>query len=583
MFHKKLWQEAGIYKKLWQYFKPYKLLIFLTLIMSIISAATDGSLAYIVKPTLDGIFINKNKELLKVLPFVIVGLYMTKSGLRFALNYTLRYIGQRVIQRIRNQLYDKIIYLPVRFFTDNSTGTLMSRITNDVNMMQSSVPTIVSVIRDLLSVVGLVGVIFYMNAKMAFFAILIYPLFIHPLVVISRRIRKYSKKGQEQMGDLTGVLQETFSGIRVVKAFAQEKKEIGRFENVNEKVVKFSLKAALASEFTSPMMEFVGSIGIAGIVTFGGLQVIGGHTTPGAFFAFLAAVTMVYEPIKRLGNSNSTIQQALAAADRVFEILSLGNEILDNDGTLDCDAKNKNVEFRGVCFRYTAEGPDVLKNINLTVPSGTTVAFVGHSGAGKSTIANLVPRFYDVTGGALLVGGVDVRQYRVHSLRENIGYVSQEPFLFNDTIYNNIAYSNDLHTEEEIIAASKAAFAHDFITQLPEGYRTVIGERGVRLSGGQKQRLTIARALLKNPPVLILDEATSSLDTESEREVQKALDNLMIGRTAFVIAHRLTTIINADLIVVLENGEIKATGRHETLLTGNNTYRKLYRMQAEQG
>ncbi|MDR2883525.1 MAG: ABC transporter ATP-binding protein/permease [Deferribacteraceae bacterium] len=567
-------------KKLWKYFDPYKFLLLLTLLMSAVAAATDGALAYIVKPTLDGIFIEKNSDLLKILPFAIIGLYTAKSLLRFALNYTMRYMGQRVVQRIRNDLYTKLIYLPIRFFSDNSTGVLMSRITNDVNMMQSSIPTIVAVVRDLLTVVGLICVIFYMNAKMAVFAILVYPIFIHPFVLLSKKIRKYSKKGQEHMGDLTSVLQETFTGIRVVKAFVQEPKEAKRFEEVNGNVVKFALKAAIAAEVTSPMMEIVASLGIAAIIAYGGSQVIGGETTPGAFFAFLAAVTMVYEPVKRLGNSNSTIQQALASAERVFEVLDQDNEILDNDGTAECNAKGKAVEFRNINFRYHTDEPFVLKNINLSVPAGVKVAFVGHSGAGKSTIANLVPRFYDVTEGELLIGGVDLREYQVHSLRENIGYVSQEPFLFNDSVFNNIAYSSEPYTQEQVEEAARAAFAHDFITNLSEGYETVIGERGVRLSGGQKQRLTIARALLKNPPILILDEATSSLDTESEREVQRALDNLMLGRTSFIIAHRLTTVINADMIVVLDHGEIQAVGRHAELLESCEIYRNLYQMQS---
>ncbi len=547
--------------------------------MSVISAATDGALAYIIKPVLDGIFIAGNKELLKILPIAIVLLYFTKSSLRFGLNYILRYMGQKVVQRIRDELYEKIIYLNMRFFSQNSTGTLMSRITNDVNMMQSSIPTVVSVVRDLLSVAGLIGVIFWMNAKMAVFAIIAYPLFFHPFVLISKRIRRYSRKGQEEMGSLTSVLQETFSGIRVVKAFTQEKREVAKFKETNAKVVKFYLKAGLASEITSPMMEFVGSIGIAAIVTIGGMQVIGGETTTGAFFAFLAAITMVYEPVKRLGNSNSTIQQALASAERVFDVLNMSNDILDNDGTLQCNAKGQAVEFRNVSFRYAPDEDDVLKNINVYVPAGTTVALVGHSGAGKSTIANLVPRFYDVTDGVLSIGGVDVRKYRVHSLRANIGYVSQEPFLFNDSVLNNVAYDSAEPDYNAVVEACKAAYAHDFIMQLPEQYNTVIGERGIRLSGGQKQRLTIARALVKNPPILILDEATSSLDTESEREVQRALDNLMVGRTSFVIAHRLSTIINADMIIVLDKGSIQAVGRHEELLGTCDIYKKLYTMQ----
>jgi subfamily B ATP-binding cassette protein MsbA len=545
----------------------------------VFAAGTDAALAYIVKPVLDGIFIEKNKALLRILPFVIVTLYFTKGALRFALNYILKYMGQKVVQRFRDELFSKILSLPLSFFNATSTGTLMSRNTNDVNMLQAAIPTLVSVVRDVLSVLGLIGFVFYLNPKMALITVLVYPIFFHPFIILSRRIRKYSKKIQVEMGILTSVLQETFSGVRVVKAFAQEKKEVKKFEKTNESVVKLALKATIASEAVSPMMETVSSIGIAGIVAYGGFQVISGASTTGDFFSFLAAVIMLYEPAKRLGNANSTIQQAIASAERVFEVFSEKNDILDKDGAAPCDAKGKDVEFRRLTFRYSPDGKDVLKDINLKIPSGANTAFVGHSGAGKSTLANLLPRFYDVTEGEILIGGVNIKDFKLQSLRENIGYVSQDPFLFNDTVAANVAYSADDYDLDAVKDACRAAYAHDFISELPDGYDTVIGERGVLLSGGQKQRLTIARALYKNSPLLILDEATSSLDTESEREVQKALDNLLKGRTSFVIAHRLSTVINSDMIVVLESGSISQTGKHEDLLNSSETYRKLYQSQ----
>jgi subfamily B ATP-binding cassette protein MsbA len=545
----------------------------------VFAAGTDAALAYIVKPVLDGIFIEKNKTLLRILPFFIVTLYFTKGALRFALNYILKYMGQKVVQRFRDELFSKILSLPLSFFNANSTGTLMSRNTNDVNMLQAAIPTLVSVVRDVLSVVGLIGFVFYLNPKMALITVLVYPIFFHPFIILSRRIRKYSKKIQVEMGVLTSVLQETFSGVRVVKAFAQEKKEVKKFEKTNASVVKLALKATIASEAVSPMMETVSSIGIAGIVAYGGFQVISGASTTGDFFSFLAAVIMLYEPAKRLGNANSTIQQAVASAERVFEVFGEKNDILDKDGAALCDAKGKDVEFHHLTFRYSPDGKDVLKDINLTVPSGANTAFVGHSGAGKSTLANLIPRFYDVTEGEILIGGVNIKDFKLQSLRENIGYVSQDPFLFNDTVAANVAYSADDYDLEAVKEACRAAYAHDFISELPNGYDTIIGERGVLLSGGQKQRLTIARALYKNSPLLILDEATSSLDTESEREVQKALDNLLKGRTSFVIAHRLSTVINSDMIVVLESGSISQIGKHEDLLNSSETYRKLYQSQ----
>ncbi|MBQ3032864.1 MAG: ABC transporter ATP-binding protein [Deferribacterales bacterium] len=555
------------------------MLMIFAVISSILTATTDGALAYIVKPVLDNIFIEKNSSLLVFLPAMVVVIYFVKGFFRFTQNYIMRYVGQRVIESLRNVLFTKMVFLPIKFFSDQPTGVLMSRITNDINLVQSSIPSMINMFRAVITVITLIGVVFYMNWKLALLAIVCYPLFIHPLFVISKKIRNYSRKGQERMGGLNSTLQEAFSGIRVVKAFVNEDKEINKFKKANSAAINFEIKTIFAGEITSPLMEFIGSFGIAAIVYVGGKQVIGESITPGEFFSFLAALTMVYQPVKDIGNANNAIQSAIAAAQRIFSMLDEKNNILDNNGSISCQADNQDIEFKNVSFRYTDDDPYVLNNISLKVKSGSTVAFVGQSGAGKSTMANLIPRFYDVSSGEILIGGVNIKDYQVHSLRRNIGVVSQEPFLFDDTIRNNIAYAKETFTEEEITAAAKAAYADEFINGLPDGYDTMTGERGVRLSGGQKQRLTIARALLKNPPILILDEATSSLDTESERVVQKALDNLMIGRTSFVIAHRLSTILGADMIVVLNDGKIEAMGRHDELLSSSPTYKKLYEMQ----
>ena len=564
---------------MWVYFAPYKWLMAFAVLSSLLTAGTDGALAYIVKPVMDNIFIEKNSSLLVVLPVLVIVIYFSKGFFRFAQNYIMSYVGQRVIEALRNDVFSKMVFLPIKFFSGQSTGVLMSRITNDINLVQSSIPTIINMFRAIITVISLIGVVFYMNWKLALLAIVCYPLFIHPLFVISKKIRNYSLKGQETMGGLNATLQEAFSGIRVVKAFVNEDKEIGKFKKVNAKAIGFAIKTILAGEITSPLMEFIGSFGIAAIVYVGGSQVINGSITPGAFFSFLAALTMVYQPVKDIGNANNILQTAIAASQRVFSMLEEKNDILDADGSLSCDAKGKDIEFKNVSFRYTDNDPYVLNNVNFKIKSGSTVAFVGQSGAGKSTLANLIPRFYDITSGEILIGGINIKDYKVHSLRKNIGVVSQEPFLFNDTIRNNIAYANEAATEEEIEAAAKAAYADEFIKNLPDGNETMTGERGVRLSGGQKQRLTIARALIENPPILILDEATSSLDTESERIVQKALDNLMVGRTSFVIAHRLSTVLGADAIVVLNDGKIEAMGRHDEIIKTSPTYKKLYEMQ----
>ena len=544
------------------------------------TAGTEAALAYLIKPFMDGIFIEKDITLLKVMPILIVIVYLGKGIFRFLQVYFMRYVGQKVIEQIRNELFEKIVNLPLNFFNKTSTGVLMSRITNDVNLVQQSIQIVISLIREILTVIGLIAVILYMDWKLALGTIICYPLLIQPLLKISRRLRRLSRKDQEMMGGLSSMLQEVFSGIRTVKAFTSEKKEIKQFNKINATVVQYVIKSIKTAELSSPLMEFIASLGFAAIIYFGGMQVINGTSTPGTFFSFLAAALLVYRPIKSIGNSNNSIQQAIAAAERIFDILDMENSIVANNGSIICDAKKKDIEFHNVSFQYEDTDKYVLNEINLHIKAGQQIAFVGSSGAGKTTIANLMPRFFDITSGSITIGGVDLRKFDLKSLRSEISIVSQEPFLFNDTIANNIAYGKNTDvSKEEMIDAAKAAFADEFINNIPTGYDTEIGERGIILSGGQKQRLTIARALLKNSPILILDEATSSLDTESERVVQKALDNLMKGRTSLIIAHRLSTILDADMIVVLNENKIEATGRHEELLTTSKTYSKLYKMQ----
>lgn len=566
-------------KRLWQYFKKYKLLIVLSFLFSLVVAATSGGIAYIVKPTLDGIFINKNEEKLILMPFVIVGIYLVKGTFRFLQNYLMKKVGQLGVAEIRNDLYNKIIKLPLNFFGKSSTGTLMSRITNDVNLMQNAVTHVVTGIRECFTILGLAAVVLYQDAYLGSFALFVLPLIVIPIVLIGKKIRKYSKRGQTKMGDLSDVLQETFSGIKVVKAFVNEKYEQAKFRAHNSKYVKFQLRRMVYNEASSPLMELIGAIGLSLIVYYGGLKVINGESTPGTFFSFMTAIVMMYDPFKRISNANNAIQAAIGAAERVFHIMDTHNEILENDGELDCEAVNKPISFNNVFFRYSENDDYVLRDINIKFLPGTTNALVGSSGAGKSTFINLIPRFYDVSEGSIKIGDTDIKDFKVYSLRKNIGVVSQDPFLFNDSVNNNIAYGTGDVSQQDVVNAAKAAFAHDFITDLPGGYETIIGERGVRLSGGQKQRITIARAILKNPPILILDEATSALDTESEKIVQKALENLMKDRTSFVIAHRLSTVINADKIVVLDKGEIADTGKHSELLETSEIYKTLYKMQ----
>ena len=563
---------------MWPYFAPYKWLMFLAITASIITASTNGALAVAVKYVFDDMFKPNDYTYLYILPIVVVVIYVAKSGFLFMQGFLMSYIGNKVIEKLRNETFEKMVRLPVKYYSNQSTGVLMSRITNDINLVQSSIPTIISMFRAVLTMVGLIGVIFYMNYQLALIALVLYPIFIFPLSIISKKLRKYSHLGQERMGDLTSVLQESFSGIRVVKAFVAEEKEVDRFEKANAQTIKYANKSVLAGNLASPLTEALGSFGIGAVLLMGGYQVISGTSTTGTFIAFLAALVQIYEPVKLFANSNNALQASIAASDRVFSMFDEEDEVIENKGTITCNAEGKDIEFKNVSFKYDND-IYALKDVSFKVKAGSTVAFVGPSGAGKTTMAHLIPRFYDVTDGAILIGGVDIKEYDLYSLRHNIATVSQDAFLFNDTIRNNISYSKANATDEEIKKAARAAYADEFIESFPEKYDTLCGERGVKLSGGQKQRVTIARALLKNPPILILDEATSALDTESERVVQKALDNLMQGRTSFVVAHRLSTILNADMIVVFNKGGIEAIGRHEEIVVSSPTYKKLYEMQ----
>ena len=563
---------------MWPYFAPYKWLLFLAITASIITASTNGALAVAVKYVFDDMFKPNDYTYLYILPIVVVVIYVAKSGFLFMQGFLMSYIGNKVIEKLRNETFEKMVRLPVKYYSNQSTGVLMSRITNDINLVQSSIPTIISMFRAVLTMVGLIGVIFYMNYQLALIALVLYPIFIVPLSIISKKLRKYSHLGQERMGTLTSVLQESFSGIRVVKAFVAEEKEVDRFEKANAQTIKYANKSVLAGNLASPLTEALGSFGIGAVLLIGGYQVISGTSTTGTFIAFLAALVQIYEPVKLFANSNNALQASIAASDRVFSMFDEEDEIIENKGSIPCNAEGKDIEFKNVSFKYDND-IYALKDVSFKVKAGSTVAFVGPSGAGKTTMAHLIPRFYDVTDGAILIGGVDIKEYDLYSLRHNIATVSQDAFLFNDTIRNNISYSKANATDEEIKKAARAAYADEFIESFPEKYDTLCGERGVKLSGGQKQRVTIARALLKNPPILILDEATSALDTESERVVQKALDNLMQGRTSFVVAHRLSTILNADMIVVFNKGGIEAIGRHEEILVSSPTYKKLYEMQ----
>ena len=574
-------QFVHLYRRLFSLVTPHWRRLAVAMACMLGVAACTAASAYLVKPVLDDIFINKKAGMLKILPLVVLLLFLVKGLCEWGHVYFMSYVGQRVVSQVRQQLYDHLQILSLSFFDRTPTGVLMSRITNDVNLLQAAVSSaITGMLKDCVSVVGLIGVIFYRDWELALVAMLVLPFAFFPIVKFGRMLRRISTKSQQSMGDISVILHETISGNRIVKAFGMEEYEKARFSRENMRYFQYYMKSVGVRALSSPVMEFLGGLGVVFIIWYGGSSVIRGVSTPGNFFSFLAALLLLYEPVKRLNTMNNTIQQGVAATQRVYDILDTPREIQDRPDAVDLPPMKQGLELRHVQFRYDRE--PVLKDISLTVAAGELVAIVGASGAGKTTMVNLIPRFYDVTGGAILIDGMDIRQLTLTSLRAQIGMVTQQTILFNDTVQNNIAYGDIGKSEEKIVAAAKAANAYDFITRMPQGFDTVVGEQGVRISGGERQRLCIARALLKDAPILILDEATSSLDSEAELEVQKALDTLMAGRTTLVIAHRLSTVKNADRIVVLADGRIVEEGRHAELLTANGEYCRLYELQFAQ-
>lgn len=568
----------SIYRRLLRLAKPHVSKFLLAILCMLAVGATVSSIAFLVKPVLDEIFLKKNADMLKLIPVVIIVMYIVKGVCSYGQTILMNFIGQRVVTDLRSELYNHIQKQSLSFFTRNPTGMLMSRITNDVNFIQRAVSdAITSFLKDSFTLIGLIFVIFYRDWKLAIIAMFVFPLTIYPIAMFGRRMRKIATKRQVTMGSLTSLLQEAISGARIVKAFGMENHEGEKFSRENERLFKLFMKAVSVRAISSPFMEFLGGLGIAAIIFYGGYQVIQGVSTPGTFFSFLTALIMLYEPVKRLTNVNNVIQQGIAASVRVFDIIDITPEIKNRENAVKLPRISRKIEIRNVTFSYDEE--PVLKDINLAINVGEVVAFVGMSGGGKTTLVNLIPRFYDVTEGEILIDGHDIRDVTIESLREQMGIVTQQTILFNDTIRNNIAYGDITKADNDIINAAKMANAHHFIVNLPGGYDTVIGEQGTRLSGGERQRLSIARALLKDAPILILDEATSSLDTESEMEVQEALENLMEGRTTFVIAHRLSTISRADRIIVMVNGKIVEEGPHDFLLDKKGEYFRLCSMQ----
>ncbi|MBE9529482.1 MAG: ATP-binding cassette domain-containing protein [Proteobacteria bacterium] len=583
-----------MYLRILKLLPTYKLHFSLAIMCMFAFALSTGALAYIIGPVMKFLFTSGTTEEIGIVPFglvtipkeqmifavpVIIMLVAVVKGISsFGQIYFMGHVGQGLIRDLRFRLYVNILNMPISFFHSYPSGVLMSRITNDVNMLQSTASeSFAAVIKQSLTLVVLGAVIVSLDWKLALVAFVGVPLAVYPLRKFGKKMNKVSTKGQVTLGNITALLQEAITGVRIVKAFGMEKYEAERFNVENKRYTKWQLKTIKVRATSSPLMETIGAVGFALTIWYAAFRIANGELRPENFISFFAATLMFYQPLKALNGVNLSIQNGLAAATRVFEMLDLPNETSHETTDRKLEGINEGIEFDKVSFKY--EDKWILKDVNVKVPQSEMVAIVGSSGAGKSTFVNLLPRFYDINEGSLMIDGVDIREFTLKSLRANISIVSQQVILFNDTIRCNISYGDRDKSEEEIIAAAKAANAHQFISKLPDGYDTVIGESGLKLSGGERQRMSIARAILKNAPLLILDEATSSLDTESELEVQRGLENLMAGRTTVVIAHRLSTIRNADKIVVLSGGRVCESGTHDELLEAEGEYHRLYTMQ----
>ena len=569
--------------RLFRYSRPYRFRLGWAVVGMVVYAIGTAGLAWLVKPIFDSVL--PNQERLVFTASGIIFVYLLKGMGSYASAYLMADVGQRVVMDVRNDLYRHILGQSAAFFGQRTTGQLMSRINNDVGQVQQvASETIGDLARESLSLVGFVFLMFYIDARLAIVCLTGAPLVVYPLIRLGQRVRRTTRRSQEALESISHISAEAFTGHRIVKAFATEAREAEKFGRAGYHLFRTNMKVTAALSTLPPLMELLGGIGMAAALWYGSSQIASGRLTPGQFASFFTAVFMMYGPAKKLSRVNANLQQAIAASERIFEMLDTHTEVIELQDAPPLAPFRRAIEFRDVGFAYD-DGPGrILRSVSFTVGAGQMVAIVGRSGAGKTTVVNLLPRFYDVTSGAILIDGVDIRHVTLKSVRQQIGIVTQETVLFDDTVANNIAYGSPGASRDQIEHAARAANAHDFIVALPGGYETMIGERGQRLSGGQRQRLAIARALLKNAPILVLDEATSALDSESELLVQDALANLMLSRTSFVIAHRLSTIRRADAIIVLERGRVIEMGQHDELLARDDgTYSTLYQMQLLEG
>lgn len=569
----------NLYKRILSYIKPYLHILLLALLCTMLAAGGNLYLPWIFRDMIDKVLNAKDYYMLNMISASIVVIFLLRGIFLYGQNYLMSFVGQHVIIDIRSEVFRKLQRLSMSFYDKNKTGTIMSYVTNDVNALQGAmVDNTIELVTEGIILIGSVCAMVYLDWKLTLFTILTFPVVLYFMNFFGKKIRRSGGQIQAATADITSVLQESVSSARVVKSFVREQYEIDRFERENEVNLKANLKNAKYMATLSPTIEFVAALGVTLILWYGGNNVIAGETTAGSLVAFLAYAVNISNPIKRITRVSGHIQKALAAAQRVFDVLDLPEEVKDLPDAKALPAVTGSVSFEHVTFSYNA-GDEILHDLSFEAKPGQAIGLVGPSGAGKSTVASLLPRFYDCDSGTIRIDGKDIRHVTLDSLRNQVGIVPQETILFNGSVYDNILYGRLDATKEEIEEAARAANAHDFIMELPDGYNTMLGDRGVNISGGQRQRIAIARAILKDPRILILDEATSALDTESERVVQDALNRLMVGRTSIIIAHRLSTIKNADRILVLDKGKLTEDGTHEELMAKNGLYAHLYQIQ----
>lgn len=573
-------KSKDLYLRLLSYVRPYRRIFILSMLATAAAAATEPMIPALIEPLLDGSFVKKDPHTIRLMPILLIALFIVRGLTNFIGTVALNWIAYRVVMDLRTALFERLLTLPTRYLDNHASGNLLSRLTYDVTqVMNATTQALITVVKDGLTVIGLLGWMIYLNWQLSLMVLLIGPGVALVIRIVSRRLRRLSRELQELMGDLTHVIDEVLQGHKIIKIFGGQEYERRRFKRVNNRVRQFSMKLVAVAEASGPSVQLLAVFALGAVIYFASLQSAANQITVGGFVALFGAMAMLLSPIRRLTRVNEYVQRGLAAAETIFALLDEPPE--PDAGTVNIGRAQGAVAFRNLNYRYREDGNDVLRDINLQVQPGDTIAFVGASGSGKTTLMALLPRFYEPEAGSILVDGVPIQDLPLAVLRANIAYVSQETILFNDTVAANIAYGAGFAASEaQITAAAEHAQAMEFIAELPQGLHTLIGENGARLSGGQRQRIAIARALLKNAPILILDEATSALDTHSERKVQQALDNLRQGRTAFIIAHRLSTIENADRIVVLERGRIVEIGQHAALLAQNGHYASLYRLQS---